>query len=136
MSNIIINDVELELDLLDADVVEKYETLNREIAEKVKEPTQYDGLSTADGMRLQCRYIDEFFDKLFGKGTANKLFGNSNNLGVRMDAFGKVGQASGESRKAVDEITQKYTSARILNREQRRAQNKNKGRYKNRSRNR
>ena len=34
MSSITINGVELELDLMDADVMEKYETLNTEIVER------------------------------------------------------------------------------------------------------
>lgn len=113
MSSITINGVELELDLMDADVMEKYETLNTEIVEKVKEPTQYQGLSNAEGMRLQCRHVDNFFDKLFGDGTAQKIFGGGNNLGVRLDAFAQVSQMSGDIDKRVNELTSKYGINRI-----------------------
>lgn len=113
MSSITINGVELELDLMDADVMEKYETLNTEIVEKVKEPTQYQGLSNAEGMRLQCRHVDNFFDKLFGDGTAQKIFGGGNNLGVRLDAFAQVSQMSGDIDKRVNELTSKYGISRI-----------------------
>lgn len=113
MSSITINGVELELDLMDADVMEKYETLNKEIVEKVKEPTQYQGLSNAEGMRLQCRHVDNFFDKLFGDGTAQKIFGGGNNLGVRLDAFAQVSQMSGDIDKRVNELTSKYGISRI-----------------------
>lgn len=113
MSSITINGVELELDLMDADVMEKYETLNQEIVEKVKEPTQYEGLSNAEGMRLQCRHVDKFFDALFGDGTAQKIFGGGNNLGVRLEAFAQVSQMSGDIDKRVNELTNKYGINRI-----------------------
>lgn len=133
MSIITINDVELELDLLDADVMEKYETLNNWIIEKVNEPTQYDGLSTAEGMRLQCRRVDEFFDKLFGAGTAEKLFHGSNNLGDRLEAFGEVSRASDDMGENIVKITEKYGAGRLQNREQRRHKGK-KQQYHNRYR--
>lgn len=113
MSSITINGVELELDLMDADVMEKYEKLNQEIVEKVKEPSQYKGLSNAEGMRLQCRCVDDFFDKLFGAGTAQKVFGGGNNLGIRLDAFAQVSQMSGDIDKRVNELTSKYGVGRI-----------------------
>lgn len=122
MSIININGIDLELDLLDADVMEKYQNLNAEIAEKIKEPTQYQNLSTADGMRKQCRLIEEFFDKLFGAGTAQRLFGGGNNLRVRAEAFAKVSAASRDAMGELTSISDKYGVGRIQNREQRRQQ--------------
>lgn len=133
MSIIKINGIDLELDLLDADVLEKYERLNEEIVKKIQEPTQYEGISTADGMRKQCRYVDDFFDKLFGAGTANNIFGGGNNLGIRMDAFAKVSAASNNIRGELTAISDKYGVGRIQNREQRRQQPKHgKQKYTNR----
>lgn len=133
MSTITINGIDLELDLLDADVLEKYEHLNEEIVKKIQEPTQYEGISTADGMRKQCRYVDEFFDKLFGAGTAQQVFGGGNNLGVRMDAFAQVSAASNNIRGELTSISDKYGVGRIQNREQRRQQQKHgKQQYRNR----
>ena len=51
MSKVTINGVDLELDLMDADVVEKFEDLNKWIVKKIQDPNAYEGLSTADGMR-------------------------------------------------------------------------------------
>lgn len=133
MSAITINGIDLELDLLDADVLEKYEKLNQEIVAKIQEPTQYDGISTAEGMRKQCRYVDEFFDNLFGAGTAQRVFGGGNNLGVRMDAFAQVSAASKNIKGELTAISDKYGVGRIQNREQRRQQQKNgKQKYLNR----
>lgn len=120
MSKLNVNGVELELDLLDADVMEKYEHLNEEIIKKIQEPTQYEGKSTADGMRMQCRYVDEFFDELFGEGTAETVFHGGNNLGIRMDAFGIVANASDGMKKEVNDIKSKYGPSRAGNRAQKR----------------
>lgn len=133
MSTISINGIDLELNLLDADVIDKYTELNREITEKIQEPTQYAGISTADALRKQCRYVEEFFDNLFGAGTAEKVFGGGNDLAVRMDAFGQVSQASKLARKELSSITDKYGVGRIQNREQRRQQQGKRGKKKNRS---
>ena len=122
MSIININGIDLELDLLDADVLEKYQDLNNEIVEKIKEPTQYQGISTADALRKQCRYVEEFFDKLFGAGTAEKLFGGGNNFRIRADAFARVSAASNDAKKELASISDKYGVGRIQNREQRRQQ--------------
>lgn len=124
MSKIVINSVELELNLLDADVVEKFEGLNTDIAKKIRDPKAYEGKSTADGMRYQCRCIEEFFDKLFGSGTAAAIFPDNNDLKVRMEAFGQVNATTGNMRKETSNIMDKYNPVRA-NREQRRAMNKN-----------
>lgn len=113
---------EFELDLLDADVMEKYEALNAEVLEKVGDGSRYKNLSTADAMREQIRLIDEFIDGLFGAGTAKDCFGGSNHLGDRMDAFGQISEASNSMQKDVNRITERYGVGRLQNREQRRNQ--------------
>ena len=45
MSKVTINGVDLELDLMDADVVEKFEDLNKWIVKKIQDPNAYEGLS-------------------------------------------------------------------------------------------
>ena len=62
MSKVTINGVELELDLMDADVVEEFDNLNAEIAAEIKNPEHYEGLSNADCMRVQCRMIESYFE--------------------------------------------------------------------------
>ena len=124
MSVISVNGIELDLNLLDADVLERYEKLNAEIVEKINEKTQYENVSTADGMRIQCRHIDGFFDTLFGDGTADKLFGGGNDLRIRMEAFAQVAAAGDSVREEINTISGKYGAGRIMNREQRRQQQK------------
>lgn len=127
MSKVNINGIELELDLMDADVMEKYEELNTDIMERIADNSNYEGKSTAEAMRFQCRCVDEFFDRLFGDGTAEKLFGGRNHLGERMDAFGQVSKIGEGLHDEMSKITQKYGVGRIQNREQRRYQNNHGG---------
>ena len=47
MASMTYNDVELSIDLMDADVVERFENAVRECAEGVREKSQYEGKTTA-----------------------------------------------------------------------------------------
>ena len=132
MSKVVINNVELELNLLDADVMEKFENLNNEIQVKIQDPAIYAGKSNADCMRVQCRLIEEYVDKLFGAGTASRIFPSGNDLGVRMDGFGKITQMSETANQEINALSSKYAN-RGKNREQRRAEQKHGGKGKNRS---
>ena len=116
--------VELELDLLDADVVERYELLMARIVKDINEPTQYKDISNADAMRKQCRIVDVFFNDLFGPGTADMLFDGGNNLGIRLDAFANVASVKDDIQGDMNSIISKYGFQRIQNREERRAAKK------------
>lgn len=120
MSKIVVNNVELTLNLLDADEMEKYETEMRAVSTTIKDNAQYAGLSVPQAMRKQCRIIEAFFDKLFGAGTAEKLFGGNNDVGAHAEAFGQVSQMAKETGAEIRSISEKYGAARLANREQRR----------------
>ena len=124
MSKIEISGVELELNLLDADVVEEYERLTKKIVARIQDKKAYEGKSNAEAMRYQCRCVDEFFDGLFGPGTSEELFPKKGDLAVRMDGFGKAMGAMEDSRNTVKEIVGKYTPDRAQNRRQRRSEEK------------
>lgn len=140
MGVININGTELEIDMTDADVIDKYEQLVEKVVRDVSEPKQYEGLSTSDGIRLQCQHIDSFFDALFGSGTAKEVFKGSNSLSLHIDAFGKTTQFVKNTRVEIQSIMDKYGAGRLQdrqqtggaspkNRAQRRAIKKNKGKY-------
>lgn len=115
--------VELELDFFDADQIEVYEKENERVVERIKEPSQYEGKSTADSFRIQCGIIDDFFDAVFGSGTSDKLFHGKSNLKDHMEAFGIVSESAKDSRKDLDAVMNKYGS----NRAERRQHNKQQG---------
>lgn len=123
MDKININDVELELDLMDADTMGVYEQLMDEVMEKVRDKDQYKGKSSADALKLQCRAVDDFFDKMFGAGTADKIFvGAKNNLYAHLKAFAAIAQEGIKAKEKIDSLARPFTP----NRAQRRAGGKKK----------
>lgn len=96
---------ELELDLFDADTMEVYEKSMDEVVKRAKESKKHTELSNADGIREMCGIVKNFFDEVFGDGTAEKLFKGKNNLAICMDAFGIV---SSEAGKQFDEMMGKW----------------------------
>ncbi|MFR7668509.1 MAG: DUF6673 family protein [Mediterraneibacter faecis] len=62
-------------------------------------------------MRYQCACVNEYFDKLFGAGTAEKVFHKNNNLGIRMEGFAQVNCIDLEQAKTfMDDLSAKYGS--------------------------
>ena len=95
---------ELEYDFFDADQLEVYERENQKVADTIKEPTQYEGKSTADAIRIQCRIVDDFFNAVFGAGTAQKIFKGKSNIRDHMEAFGIVAASAMDARGELDAI--------------------------------
>ena len=132
MSKIVINNVTLELDLLDADAMETYQkslsdtmTALQEAQSNIQGENQ--NLQVASVMRLQCQLTEKFVDQIFGEGTAKRCFPKPNLLGDHLEAFTKICDQANQAVQQAKSITNKYSGER-LNREQRRNQNKNKNR--------
>lgn len=104
--------IELEFDYFDADQLEAYERESQKVAERINEPTQYEGKSTADSIRIQCRIVNDFFDALFGHGTSQKLFNGKANIRDHMEAFGIMAQGAMNAKVEFDKIEDKYTPNR------------------------
>lgn len=135
MNKISINNIELELDLLDADAMETYQTSLAETMEALQDAqnntsAENQGTQVANVMRLQCRLTEKFIDKIFGEGTAEKCFPRPNHLGDHLDAFTKICSQANQAVEEAKNIANKYSGAR-LNREQKRLQDKrnNKNRH-------
>ena len=111
---------ELELDLFDADTMEIYEKSLNKVVERSKEAAKHTELSNAEGIRETCGIVKDFFDEVFGDGTAEKLFKGKNNLAICMDAFGIVSSEASKMKGQVNAITNKYN----MNRAQRRQEGK------------
>lgn len=125
MGKINLNGVNLELDLMDIDVMGNYEQLMNETVERVKDESQYEGKSNAEGMKYQCSLVKDFFDKLFGEGTAEKVFsGKENNLYAHLEAFATVAKAGAAAKQKIDALAAPFMVNQ--NRAQRRAEKKKK----------
>ena len=114
MATIKVLDTELELDLLDADELEKVDAA----LQAVEGDAQQDpALSQADNMRKQVGA----FDTIFGEGTGLRVMGEKNHLGVALTAFAQLTDAvhtqRAEFERSIFSIKAKYSP----NRAQRRA---------------
>lgn len=120
MIKITFNGIELEIDLMDADTLEKFEDLLKRTSDDIAEKTQYEGLRGSEQMRLQCRHVNRFFDDLFGEGTAEKVFGTKYNLMEHMEAFGQAASMVNQMSDEVRAVKDKYNPKRVQNRAERR----------------
>ena len=67
--------MELRIDVLDALQLEKYENALEDV--KNYKPV---GTKASEVIKEQCVVVRSFFDKVFGEGTGDKLFGGSWNF--------------------------------------------------------
>lgn len=86
MSVLNINGVELDFNLYDADVVERYEEANDKVIE-MDTPESTKGMRMSEIIKHRCIIVEEFFDHVFGEGTSEKLFGGKKDLQIHVDAF-------------------------------------------------
>lgn len=116
MSKYTVHGVELEFDFFDADELERYTEENKKVGDEF-DSLDYSAMSNADALRAQCRIIDTFFDRLFGEGTAEKLFHGKSNIKDHLEAFAEITNHALTSDAELKSISNRYT----LNRAQRRA---------------
>lgn len=129
MGKININGVNLELDLMDINIMGKYEQLMHETVERVQDKSQYEGKSNAEGMKYQCNLVENLFDKLFGEGTAEKIFsGKENNIYAHLEAFATIAKEGAAAGQKISTLVAPFLSS--PNREQRRAADKKKKKKK------
>lgn len=102
----IINGVELECDVLDVATLKAIKQESERVANIEKEiaPIQ-DEIEQIEAM---CNVIFDFFEHIFGEGTAKKLFGNKISLTLCMDAFESFMQQKAEQEEAFNKRAEKY----------------------------
>lgn len=121
-----INDVELEdLDVYDADVMEKYENVLIKVESDLKGidiECKSGEIKISESIRKQCKVVIYCFDTLFGEGISSKIFNGKCNLLVCMKAFASLIEQMNDIKKyeELKELTDKYSP----NRAQRRAKTK------------
>ena len=114
-----ISGVELQFDFFEADNIDLFNKELEKVRDDIKKPEQYEGKTTGESLKIQCKIVNEFFDKIFGNGTAEKLFGTKNNIKDHMEAFAQAIALSQEAGREIDRIVNKYQP----NRAERRAAN-------------
>lgn len=106
---LIINNVKLEGDLMDADFMEKFETAIVKMRDSALEAKRQSFPTAAANYRAQCEVVNTCFDEIFGAGTAVKLFGGKMNVMDHLMAIEKVSEWAAGERKALNDLTNRYT---------------------------
>lgn len=106
---LIINNVKLEGDLMDADFMEKFETAMVKMRDSALEAKRQSFPTAAANYRAQCEVVNTCFDEIFGAGMAVKLFGGKMNVMDHLMAIEKVSDWAAGERKALNDLTNRYT---------------------------
>lgn len=106
---LIINNVKLEGDLMDADFMEKFETAMVKMRDSALEAKRQSFPTAAANYRAQCEVVNTCFDEIFGAGTAVKLFGGKMNVMDHLKGIEKVSEWAAGERKALNDLTNRYT---------------------------
>ncbi|MDD7793696.1 DUF6673 family protein [Clostridium sp. 'White wine YQ'] len=109
-----INGAELEdLDFFDSEVLEKYENALDDVMSKSKNVT---GEKSSEIIKKECQIVYEFFDKLWGEGTGQKVFKGKYNVMTSFKAFEEVNNKASEQKKELDSMLNKYSANRATRR--------------------
>lgn len=105
----IINGVSLNLDISDADVFDAVEV---ETGKVFKKTNDMPDLSAGDSIRYQCDVIADFFNAVFGDGTADAVLKNKKSLTCCLDAFDVVIEDINRQNREMDERIARYSANR------------------------
>lgn len=98
----------LEADFLDADFMERFEVSTQAMMDQIEVLKTQKRSSAAEGLRTQCRLVEDCFDGIFGEGTAAMIFGGRMNLLDHLEAFAVLTDSRKDSEAEVDAFTNKY----------------------------
>ena len=105
---LIINNVKLEGDLMDADFMEKFETAMIKMRDTAQQKRSENFPTAAANYRAPCEGVNTCFDEIFGTGTAAKLFGGKKNVMEHLKAIEKVSDWAAGERKTLNDFTNRY----------------------------
>lgn len=117
MPKIKVLDTELEFDIMDADMAQRFET---EI-DRIKHMENQAGKTLAETIRLNCQVVYDAFDHIFGVGTSDQLFGGVYNYGTAFQAMSQLTEEIKKQQQTALKDIRFYTTG---NRVQRRAKKK------------
>ena len=87
------NGKKLAFNFLDADMMKKFSDAGKEMWKKLgeyEEKNAEDGKIKAEGVAYESEIISEFFDEVFGNGTADEIFTSKHDLTERTKASKKL----------------------------------------------
>lgn len=107
--NMEINGVTLQADFMDADFMDKFEPALYTMRDKIQKSKSTQHTSVAAGYRELNSCIDEFFNVVWGDGTADRVFDGSKNVMVHLQAVAQIDEAQKQEKKAFNDFSNKYT---------------------------
>lgn len=107
--NITINGVILEGNFMDADFMEPFEAATKNLGKRAEACRSKKYENYAESMREQCAAVDDYFDEIFGGGTAETVFkGKEHNLMVHLKAVEELTNWANGEKKKLNDFTNKY----------------------------
>lgn len=108
-----INGIELEVDFLDVEVMERYEQALEEIQNHERD---IKGKKMSEVIRQQCQSVFDFFDNVFGEGTAEDVFSTGMNFLECFKALEAVIQYANGQLEEANKLGNKYSPNRAQRR--------------------
>jgi hypothetical protein len=95
----VINGQEFEFDLLNADTAKVFQQGTADISAACRRAER--AKDAADSIRIQCRGVMDFLDRLLGEGASSSIFGGKTSLTLCLDAFEAVIREGERQRQAL-----------------------------------
>ncbi len=122
-----IKGVDFDIDILDADVMERLEDAAEKIQKRVAEEKAKKYKKNSEFIRVFNSLTENFIDEVLGEGSSELIFGGSQNMMEHMEAYNGIFAAKDEAMNSVTEFTETFQNTYSPNRAQRRAAAKGKG---------
>ncbi len=116
-----LGNIEVDFSFTDADCLERLENATKKVKEKANQEEKEE-LSLSEAIRKECKILDDFFDEIFGEGTAKKIFKGKKDLQEHMKLFTDIMNAKIETTKSAQNLydTLENKAKYMPNREMRR----------------
>ena len=110
----VINGIELDFSIFDADTADKYETAIQDTRDRLanlQDVLQAEGIGNM--IRSACQAGFECFNTIFGKGADRKIFGDQVNFQICMDAFMELDTKVAQEIQDYVRVMNTYSAARV-----------------------
>lgn len=110
---LIVNGIELEVDFLDVEVMDRYERALEEIQNHERDTK---GKKMSEIMQQQCQSVFDFFDTVFGEGISEDVFSNGMNFLECYNALEAVIRYANGQLEEMNKLSNKYSPSRVQRR--------------------
>ena len=105
---LVINGIELELNIFEATQAEAFEEANKKV---LSEKTKIDNVSgLTDKIKFFCDIVYDFFDDVFGEGTADKVFEGRMDMLECLEAYTEVIEYSNGGNDRANELLKRLNN--------------------------